>query len=232
VAPQFRLRVYFIAELRRSIGADELEAPMAGLRIHGTYPSRVFRVLWTANELGLDYEQVMTRFWDESVQTPEYLAINPNGRVPAIEDGDFRLWESLAINLYLAKKHGGGLYPATLQGEALAWQWSLCALGTLEPPVLALTVNRFFLEGAERDLAAEAQAARDLAGPLGVLDRHLAASPHLLGEAFSVADLNVAGVLTPLHLAKVGLEDAPYVAGWLARCLQRPAAVTTLANRR
>ena len=79
---------------------------MDKLRIHGTYPSRVYRVLWLANELGLDYEQVPTRFWDGSTKTPEFLAINPNGRVPAIEDGAFRLWESLAINLYLAKKHG------------------------------------------------------------------------------------------------------------------------------
>lgn len=94
------------------------------LRIYGVARTRAFRVLWIAKELGLDYEHIPTEIGPVGARKPEYLAINPNGRLPAIEDDDFVLWESLAITLYLAKKHQR-LYPATLDGEARAWQWSL-----------------------------------------------------------------------------------------------------------
>ena len=204
---------------------------MATLKIHGTYPSRVYRVLWMANELGLEYERVMTRFWSDEVKTPAFLAINPNGRVPAIEDGGFRLWESLAINLYLAKKHSQTLYPQTLEGEALAWQWTIWAMTDLEPPVLGLTVNRLFLPDEPRDLDAEASAAQRLAGPIAVLDGVVVEQPYLLGDSFSVVDLNLASVLTNLHMAHVGLEGAPRASDWLERCLTRPAAKATLADR-
>lgn len=76
---------------------------MSRLKIYGILMSRAFRVLWMANELELDYENVPIHFADSSSKTPEYLAINPNGKIPAIEDGGLKLWESMAINLYLAK---------------------------------------------------------------------------------------------------------------------------------
>src|SRR5947207_6979070 len=97
---------------------------MSKLRIYGIARTRAFRALWMAEELGLDYDHVPIEIGPAGARKPEYLAINPNGRLPAIEDDGFRLWESLAITLYLAKKHGQ-LYPTTLKSEARAWQWSL-----------------------------------------------------------------------------------------------------------
>jgi glutathione S-transferase len=97
---------------------------MSNLRIYGIARTRAFRALWIANELGLDYDHVPIEIGSAGARQPDYLAINPNGRLPAIADGNFVLWESLAITLYLAKKHGR-LYPTTLEGEAKAWQWSL-----------------------------------------------------------------------------------------------------------
>jgi glutathione S-transferase len=85
--------------------------------------SRAYRALWMANELGLDYENVPINVADGSAKTPKYLAVNPNGRIPAIDDNGFKLWESMAINLYLAKKHGV-LLPKTMEGAAEAIQWS------------------------------------------------------------------------------------------------------------
>ena len=99
---------------------------MSALRIYGIARTRAFRALWIADELGLDYEHVPVEIGQAGARQPDYLAINPNGRLPAIDDGGFILWESLAITLYLAKKHSTGrLYPATLEGEAKTWQWSL-----------------------------------------------------------------------------------------------------------
>ena len=97
---------------------------MSNLKIYGVPLSRAYRALWMANELGLDHENVPINFADGSAKTPEYLAVNPNGRTQAIDDNAFKLWESMAINLYLAKKHGSVLLPKTMEGEAEAIQWS------------------------------------------------------------------------------------------------------------
>src|SRR6202040_1603837 len=95
------------------------------LKIYGIPRSRAFRTMWMAKELGLDYENIPIDFANDGTRTPEYLAINPNGHVPAIDDDGFILWESMAINLYLAKKYGGGdLYPVLFEDEARTWQWS------------------------------------------------------------------------------------------------------------
>ena len=101
---------------------------MSKLRIYGIARTRAFRALWIAKEVGLDYEHFPIEIGDEGARAPEFLAINPNGRLPFIDDDGFVLFESLAITLYLAKKHSNGkLYPGTLEGEAKAWQWSLWA---------------------------------------------------------------------------------------------------------
>ncbi|HTC02344.1 MAG TPA: glutathione S-transferase N-terminal domain-containing protein, partial [Xanthobacteraceae bacterium] len=103
---------------------------MASLRIYGVARTRAFRALWVAEELGLDYEHLPIEIGEAGARTPEFLAINPNGRLPVIVDDGFVLFESLAITLYLAKKHATGtLYPGTPHGEALAWQWSFWAIG-------------------------------------------------------------------------------------------------------
>src|SRR5689334_10856270 len=78
---------------------------MSALRIYGIARTRAFRALWIAMELGIDYEHIPIEIGSAGARTPEFLAVNPNGRLPAIEDDGFALWESLAITLYLAKKH-------------------------------------------------------------------------------------------------------------------------------
>ncbi|MFZ0984452.1 MAG: glutathione S-transferase N-terminal domain-containing protein, partial [Pseudolabrys sp.] len=78
---------------------------MSGLRIYGIARTRAFRALWMANELGLDYEHLPIEIGAAGARSPEFLAINPNGRLPFIVDNGFVLFESLAITLYLAKKH-------------------------------------------------------------------------------------------------------------------------------
>ena len=81
---------------------------MSSLRIYGIARTRAFRALWVAKELGLDFEHLPIEIGDDGAKSPEFLAINPNGRLPVIVDGDFVLFESLAITLYLAKKHSSG----------------------------------------------------------------------------------------------------------------------------
>ncbi len=195
------------------------------LKIWGIARSRAFRTLWMAAELGLDYELVKVDFADGGTRRPEFLALNPNGHVPVIDDSGFRLWESMAINLYLAKKYGGarGLYPSRLEDEARAWQWSFWGMTEVERPALTALLNRIGPE-AQRDAAAADAAERALAAPLGVLDAAVSASPYLLGGGFTVADLNVASILSWARQARVDLSPFAKAERWLKACHDRPAA--------
>jgi glutathione S-transferase len=204
---------------------------MSKLKIYGVPASRTFRVLWCANELGLDYELVPTHFADQTSKTPEYLAINPNGKIPAIEDGELKLWESMAINCYLAKKHGSGLWPKTPEDEAKVLQWSLWVMTLIEAPLLTLLMQNFALPPAERDAEACEAAEEELQAPLKVLDAALVPSGYLVGRSFSLADLNVAGVLSWAKPARLDLSAFPHVARWLDAALARPAAAKALPRR-
>ena len=95
------------------------------LRLYGSARSRALRVLWMAGELGLKFDHKDWLPRAPETRTPEYLALNPNARVPTIDDDGFILSESMAINFYLAKKHKSALYPADPKNEARALQWSL-----------------------------------------------------------------------------------------------------------
>jgi len=201
---------------------------MSKLRIYGIARTRAFRALWMAEELGLDYDHVPIEIGPAGARKPEYLAINPNGRLPAIDDDGFTLWESLAITLYLAKKHGQ-LYPTTLEGEARAWQWSLWAVQEVDRGVNIWSLHAVRLPPQERDPQRRAEALKVLEAPFKVLEGALAGRPYLLGEEFTVADLNVAAVIS--RAVDMDLSATPRLARWLERCLERPAARTALALR-
>jgi glutathione S-transferase len=201
---------------------------MSSLRIYGIARTRAFRALWVAKELGLDFEHLPIEIGDDGAKSPEFLAINPNGRLPVIEDGDFVLFESLAITLYLAKKHSSGqLYPGTLEDEARAWQWSLWAVTEVDRGVNIWSLHAVRLPPAERNQALREEALKVIASPFRVLDTAVSAQPYLLGDAFTVADLNVAAVIS--RAVDMDLSAWPNLRAWLTRCLERPAALEALA---
>ena len=203
---------------------------MAQLRIYGIARTRAFRVLWVAKELGLPYEHIPIEIGQAGAHKPEYLAINPNGRLPAIDDEGFALWESLAITLYLAKKHSAGrLYPATLQAEATAWQWSLWSVQEVDRGVNIWSLHAVRLPPEDRDPQRLAEALKVLEPPFKVLEAALAECPYLLGDKFTVADLNVAAVIS--RAIDMDLSAMPRIGAWLKRCLERPAARAARALR-
>jgi glutathione S-transferase len=201
--------------------------PVSGLRIYGIARTRAFRALWMAMELGLDYEHLPIEIGEAGARAPEFLAINPNGRLPVIVDDGFVLFESLAITLYLAKKYSPGkLYPATLQDEAKAWQWSFWAISEVDRGVNIWSLHAVRLPPAERDAQKREEALKVLAPPFRVLDTALAEQPFLLGSDFTVADLNVAAVVS--RAVDMDLSAVPNLRAWLVRCLGRPAARAAL----
>ena len=191
------------------------------LTIYGPPQSRAIRTLWMAHELGLDFDQA-PGFGDAGAGE-ELLAKNPMGQVPVIDDDGFVLAESMAINLYLAKKHGK-LAPATLEDEAQTLRWSFWAMTAVEKTLLDALLDGRGLMGREKDEAAAAAGIEALQRPFTVLNNALADRDYLLGSEFTVADLNVASVLSWTKPAGIDLSDQPHVAAWLGRCLGRDAA--------
>jgi len=200
---------------------------MSALRIYGIARTRAFRALWIAEELGLAYEHLPIEIGEAGARSPEFLALNPNGRLPFIDDDGFVLFESLAITLYLAKKHSPGrLYPAALQAEAKAWQWSFWAISEVDRGVNIWSLHAVRLPPNERDAARRDEALKVIAAPFRILDSAVAAQPYLLGDQFTVADLNVAAVIS--RAIDMDLSAVPNLKAWLTRCLERPAARAAL----
>jgi glutathione S-transferase len=210
----------------KDIGCKDLSRQP--LCIYGVARTRAFRALWVAEELGIAYEHKPIEIGDAGARTPEFLTLNPNGRLPVIVDGDFVLPESLAITLYLAKKHGlGTLYPARLEDEARVWQWSFWAIAEVDRGVNIWSLHAVRLPPAERNAALREEALSVVAGPFRVLDAAVTEQPYLLGSDFTIADLNVAAVIS--RAADMDLAAWPHLKAWLMRCLDRPAASAALA---
>ncbi len=192
------------------------------LIIYGSPDSRTMRTLWAAEELGLTYEHRPLTWDDPHLKSPQFLALNPAGTIPTIVDDGRAMAESLAINLYLAKKHGSRgpcpLYPQTPEGEADAWKWTLWAQAHLEPWVQRDT------RLAELSIALEGMVEPLVERSLALLDRVLAPRAWLAEDHFGVADLNVAAVLSPSRSARLKLDGFGHLKRWLDNCYRRPAA--------
>lgn len=203
------------------------------LTIYGVHRSRASRNIWLAHELGVPFKHVPVVLHYRvkepipadllHTRSPAFLAVNPNGHVPTIEDDGLVLHESLAINLYLAKKHGSPLGPANVAEDGEMSMWSLWAATEVESHALQVAAHRAGKPPAERDPAIAEAGVAALKAPFAVLDKALAKTGHVVGGRFTVADVNVAEVVR-FALAAPELFDAnPKVKAWLAACHARPA---------
>ncbi|MCZ8099163.1 MAG: glutathione S-transferase family protein [Burkholderiales bacterium] len=206
------------------------------LTLYGIPESRAIRPLWAACELGLEFEHVPVPCEGGAPRSPECLAINPNGRIPALldarDDRPVVVWESMACALYLARVHGvpdgASIAPASPREEAGALRWSFWTVNELERDALTVLMHRVAMPEARRRPVLAEQAGRRLAPPLTVLEAHLRAQQargeaHLAAARFTVADLCVASVANWVRAAGMPLAEWPAVVGWLDACMDRPA---------
>ncbi|MCF3638529.1 glutathione S-transferase family protein [Rhizobium sp. TRM95111] len=213
------------------------------LTIYGVYRSRASRTYWMAGELGLPFVSVPViqgRRLDDplapdaplNTRSPDFLSVNPNGLIPCIDDGGFVMSESLAINLYLARKHGGPLAARTLTEEAEMLQWTLWAAGEVEPHAvkIILTHDDKAAESEQGRLVIRA-AAKALKKCFALLDDRLAATGHVVANRFTVADLNLAEVFRYTMSQTALFDGAPNVRAWLERCQARPAFKAMMETR-
>lgn len=196
------------------------------ITIYGSLTSRATRNLWVLEELGLPYELQKVNLADGSHKKPEYLAIHPGGKIPAMRDsdGDVRMSESFAINLYLAQRYGAGkLWPADPAGQAGCLQWSMWAATEAEMPIVAVVVEKLFKPAEKKDEATITRNTERFTPEVKYVDSYLAGREYLVGNSFTIADLNVACILGSLN--RIGFDLAPYpnLARWLKACVSRPA---------
>jgi glutathione S-transferase len=209
------------------------------LTIYGVHRSRASRNIWLANEIGLAFRHVPVIQPDRptapgqwTTRSPEFLAINPNGLIPCIDDDGLVLNESLAINLYLARRYGGALGPQTPAEDGQIAQWTLWAATVAEPHTIQVLYHRTRNPYGPTEPARADAAVAALRKPFAVLDAHLKASGGVMvGGRFTVADVNVAEVVRYARPAPELFADAPHVEAWLTACHARPAFMAMMAER-
>lgn len=211
--------------------------------LYGAYRSRATRNIWLAEEIGLDLE--LRRVWQAyrldqpeaagapmNTRSPEFLALSPMGAIPVLVDGDLVLSESLAINLYLARRHGGDLGPRDEEENARMVQWALFGATAIEAPALAIqTVHNEGLEDTDRGRQEIADHVERLHRPLRALDAHLGTRQWMVGGRFTVADINMAEILRYAQGEPGLLAAHPAVDGWLRSCQERPGFRRMWARR-
>lgn len=203
---------------------------MAGMvKLYGQARSRASRSLWMLEEIGIAYEHVPVRPNTES-RTADYLRINPNGHIPSLEDDEFILWESLAINLYLAEKYAKPpFWPVDVRDHARVYQWSFWSANEIEPRLVSIAKG---LSNKPPDQSAVTSGLEQLASAFRVLEDQFGGDgrAYLLGESFTAADINLASTIREpgeqgvASITVIDLAPFPKVARWLDRCGERSAS--------
>jgi glutathione S-transferase len=200
------------------------------LKFYGTSKSRSARSLWALEEVGVKYEHEPTP--TTQAKSADHLKINPIGHVPVLDDNGTIIFESMAINLYLAEKYGKGtLWPASVEDHGQIYKWSFFGMTELEPHLMTLLMHKLFLPADQRSDQAVKTATETLKAPLGVIDAALKGREYLLGASFTIADLNLASVLSFGLYIKFDLSATPALNAWFQKCTGREANVRTRAMK-
>jgi glutathione S-transferase len=184
------------------------------------------RIHWALEELGVPYEKVKLDLGKGDQRKPEYLALNPNGKVPLLVADGTPIFESLAILLYLGETYGvdKGLFPAPglERAEAFKWMaWTSVTLGDAAMRLIRNVSDRFPAD--QQNAKAAEQAKKDLFDAWAIVDRALEGREYLVGKHFTLVDLATAGFTMISTRLGVDLGPLKNVGAWTGRCMARPA---------
>jgi glutathione S-transferase len=193
------------------------------LQLYGNPRSRAMRCLWMLEEMGKPYQLIEKTTRADDLQSANYRRLNPNARIPTLVDGDLVLWESMAINLYLAQKYDGPMHCAGPEVLGVAAQWSFWGMLEMEALLLDLLWHRAVLPEFARDASYAERDELLLNRPLRVLNDALSGRGYLASNDFTVADLNVAAILVWGKMGRLNMSGHADVARWFDACLARPA---------
>ncbi len=187
---------------------------------------RGFKVLFAAEQLGIDYEMMFVDFGKAAQKAPSFAALNPNQRMPVMEDGDYKLWESNAIVQYLASlKPESGLLPADLKARMTAIKWQFWETAHWDPALAPFmfqnVVKPLFGLGAADP--AELQRGESLMAQLGpILDGQLQKTRYAAGDTLTVADISLGADLLAAEPAKMPIENYRGIQRWFAELRALP----------
>jgi glutathione S-transferase len=203
------------------------------LKLYGQYRSRAFRVAWLCKESGIPYEHVNVTINVEGAQCKEswYTALNPNARVPTIDDDGFVMWESAAINFYLAEKYKSPLWPSDMQGKGRAYQWAFFIANDVEPHMITVMQHRVLFPPEKRDAKLADAADARLQPRLKLLDDYLSAHEFFDVKRWGLADFMVASVCYSFFAMKYDLSKVSRFQKWLRASIERPKAREARALR-
>lgn len=188
------------------------------------YSSNVIPVLWTANELGLDYTLQLAGGSFGKLDTEDYAQINPNRMIPAIRDDGFALWESLSIVRYLCDRYGSGtLSPQDLRIRAVADQWMEWSASRAFLPVIYLFFATVRTQPDQRDPGKIAKLRDEAHAALTLLDAHLSDKAFVCGDSFTMGDIPLGCVVYRYFNVDVSRPALRHVEAWYARLSERPA---------
>jgi len=197
------------------------------LKLYGQYRSRAFRVAWLCKESNIPFEHhnVTINVEGATCKEPWYAGLNPNQRVPTIDDDGVVMWESAAINLYLAEKYRSPLWPKDNAGKARMLQWAFFVANDVEQPMITVMRNRYLLPPEQRNAKLADDTELLLLPKMKVMEDHLAKHRFFSGSGWGMADYMVASVTYSMWINKFPLlEKFPTFKAWLTASVERPAA--------
>ncbi len=192
--------------------------------------SNVMKVVWACEEMGVKYERVDIGGPFGGNREASYLALNPNGLVPTIEDDGFVLWESNAIVRYLTAKHGAGtLWPTDLKLRADADRWMDWVNAVATPPMSVMLLGYYRTPVEKRDPAALEAARKKAIEAWSMADAALAKRPFLAGEALTIGDFAIGPHVHRWFLYPIERPNFPALAAYYPRLKTRPAYAEHIA---
>jgi glutathione S-transferase len=200
------------------------------MKLYEFAPTRSLRVRWTLQELGVQFESRQVRLHLGENRTPEFLKLNPAGKIPVLVDGDLVLNESVAIVLYLAEKYPEkGLLPTDLRERGEAYRWLMFAATDLEQPLWRIARNEFVYPPEQRVAADVPNAKREAKEAAVIIDAHLRDRTFMLGERISVVDFVMAYTLDWAENAGC-LEGCTSATAYVQRMYARPRAPARISE--
>jgi glutathione S-transferase len=195
------------------------------LKVWGrTNSFNVQKVMWTAAELGIEHERIDAGGAFGGLETDSYTALNPNRRIPVVEDGALALWESNATVRYLAAKYGSGtLWPEDPGLRSLADRWMDWQITTLQPQLHVIFWGLIRTPEAERDTAAIAAASRAIVPVWQLLDGHLSRHRFIGGPELTMGDIPLGCACWRYLNLPIDRPQLPNLQNWFARLEERPA---------
>lgn len=192
------------------------------ITIYGSPMSSAGRCFWCLEEANVEYETKAISFKDKEHKSEEFLKINPNGKVPALVDGDFTIWESMAINFYLADTYCPSLLGSDTKQRGLVHQWSIWSIADLQVPIIDAFIQLNFVPEDRRNQELIDKSLGKLPAMLTTLNNSLSTNKFLVGSEFTLADLNVASVVGVCDHIQYDLSEYKNISQWRSAISDRP----------